>query len=443
MNNYYGRDLPEIRSKLIERIKLTDPTLTQFTGSDPGMILIDSVSAIADELNYYIDRARLENYISSCTQEDSLIRLAKLTSYFIKGVQPPSVELSASSDLNKSISRIQLYFDGIPYCIIDPVVLNSTNGRESQVLAYNGELKTIWVSVSSLDLTDPKFILGKSVELSKVGMEVSLELNGTIVTLTNSGWFATKTINGTVEISIRDNRIQQDGATKVLVKFISIKEEDFKALDVGVTLEDSTTGITFTTLSGSTTGSGPESYETARRNIVNSNRLYSPVSVYDFQAIAEEDLEVAKAISFDWNTPSITDNPDEVQTFILLTSQSATLSDAVISRLNKAVRERGVILGMSYYWNIALMKVFNLVINVYTFATDMVLTEPIEEAIRAKYSANSFGQRITLNEIESLVNKVSSLIEYSEVISPSATVITAVNEVPILGDITINIMMKE
>lgn len=334
MSDYYGRDLPEIRAKLIERIKSLDSTLTQFTGSDPGMIIVDSIASVADDLNYYIDRSRLEKYIASCTQEDSLLRLARLTSYFIRGVQPPSAELVVTSDIDKSITRLQLYFDDAPYCIVDPIVLDATNNRTTNIVAYNGELKSVWVPITSLSLSDPKFILGSFSSIPAEGLEVSIEIDGVITALSNTGWFASKTIDDTIELSIRDNRIQLDGATKVLVKYISIKEEDFTAIDVDDSVES--LGMTFVVSEGSTSGSGPENYEDTRRNIINSNRLlYAPVSVPDFQAIAEQDLEVARAVSFDWNTPSITNNPDEVQTYILLNYDSTILPNSVVARLNK------------------------------------------------------------------------------------------------------------
>lgn len=437
-DRYYGRDLVQIRKTLIDEIRKKNETLTQFTGSDPGMMIIDSVSQVADYLNFYIDLARLETYISSCKQKSSLLRLADLTSYFVKGVQPPSIDIEVSSTKDESFSRKQIYLDGAPYVIITPVVLTSER-RISTVSAYNGVDKTIIVSLSNLDLFDPRVVIGDVNMIPYQGLKVQLDYDGKIVEISKRNWFPSRTQDDKVEIHIRDNRVASSSAKKLYINYIEIEEENFQLVKKDVTSTDG--NLTFKTLSESSPGSGDELFQESKRNIIGSNiQLETLVSVLDFKILAESDLEVKKAIAFDKNTPSIVSESDKVKIFLKLTYDIESLPLSVTSRLDYEVKSKSNILGIEHEWAKAPEVEFNIVADVYTLATDQLDKKEIEDYLSSEYSDLDFGRKISIGEISRDLLRYSTFIEYVEVKTPNSTLEPKVNEIPIIKSVTVNII---
>lgn len=437
MEKYYGRDISIIRENLIQEIRKKSETLTQFTGSDPGMIILDAVSLVADRLNFYIDLARLETYISSCKQKSSLLRLADLTSYFIKGVQPPSVDIEVSSTKDISFSRKQIDIEGAPYVIITPVVLTSAR-RSSTVPAYNGVDKNIIVPISNLDLFDPKVIIGDVSRIPYEGMKVQLDYDGQIVEVSKRNWFPSRTQDDKVEIHIRDNRVASYLAKKLYISYIEIQESDFQLVKKDVTVTDG--DLTFKTVSESSPGSGDELFQETKRNIIGSNiQLETLVSVMDFKILAESDLEVKRAVAFDQNTPSVVTDTDTVKVFVKLTYKADSLPVSVTSRLNYAVQTKSNILGINHEWVIAPEVEVDIVADVYSLATDQLDKTEMENYLMDKYSDLDFGRKITVGEISRDLLRYSTFVEYVEVKEPSTIIEPKVNEIPIVKSVTINI----
>lgn len=438
MEKYYGRDMEEIRNNLISEIRKKNETLTQFTGSDPGMIILDAVSLVADRMNFYIDLARLETYISTCKQSSSLLRIADLTSYFIKGVQPPSVDLEVSSTSPVSFSRKQIEINGAPYVIITPVVLD-TKTLKTAVAAYNGIDKNILVSISSLDLFDPKVIIGDVKKIPYQGLKVQLEYDNKVVEISKRNWFPSRTQDGKVEIHIRDNRIASQLATKLYINYIEIEESNFKLIskDDQVTEGD----ITYKALSDSSPGSGDELFQESKRNIIGSNiQLETLVSVVDFKILAESDLEVQRAIAFDRNTPSLVSESDKVKIFLKLTYDTEELPLSVKSRLDYEVNVKSNILGIEHEWALAPEKKFSIDVKVYTLATDQLTVEELKEFLKKTYSNLEFGRKISSGEISRDLLRYSKFVEYVEVITPALTIEPAVNEIPILENVNVTLI---
>lgn len=438
MEKYYGRELEVLRSNLIEDIKKKNETLTQFTGSDPGMILLDAVCLVADRLNYYIDLARLETYISTCKQSSSLLRIADLTSYFIKGVQPPSIDLEVSSPTPVSFSRKQIEIGGAPYVIITPVVL--ANPRLSTaVAAYNGVDKNIIVSLSTLDLFDPKVIIGDVNKIPYQGLRVQIEYDGKVVEISKRNWFPSRTQDGKVEIHIRDNRVASQLATKLYINYIEIEESKFQLIkkDTQAIIDN----ITYKALSDSSPGSGDELFQESKRNIIGSNiQLETLVSVMDFKILAESDLEVQKAIAFDRNTPSLVTEDDKVKIFLKLTYDASELPLSVKSRLDYEVQSKSNILGIVHEWVLAPQKKFSISAKVYTLATDQLTVKELEDFIKLTYANLDFGRKISSGEISRDLLRYSKFIEYVEVEQPTSTIEPKVNEIPILENVSITLI---
>ena len=76
--DYYQiwNELIELADKISER---WSPSSTN--ESDPGIVLLKALTAVADKLNYNIDKNTLEAFMPSATQEDSMRKLTEMMGY--------------------------------------------------------------------------------------------------------------------------------------------------------------------------------------------------------------------------------------------------------------------------------------------------------------------------------------------------------------------------
>lgn len=79
--DYYQiwNELMELAEKISER---WSPASTN--ESDPGVVLLKALTAVADKLNYNIDKNTLEAFMPSATQEDSMRKLTEMMGYTMK-----------------------------------------------------------------------------------------------------------------------------------------------------------------------------------------------------------------------------------------------------------------------------------------------------------------------------------------------------------------------
>ena len=82
--DYYQiwNELIELADKISER---WSPASTN--ESDPGIVLLKALTAVADKLNYNIDKNTLEAFMPSATQEDSMRKLTEMMGYNMKHYQ--------------------------------------------------------------------------------------------------------------------------------------------------------------------------------------------------------------------------------------------------------------------------------------------------------------------------------------------------------------------
>jgi hypothetical protein len=79
--NYASRTYSTIRQDLLNRAALVAPEWTDRDPSDFGMLFVDLWSYMGDIMNYYIDRAGREAFITTATQRESLIAYANMFGY--------------------------------------------------------------------------------------------------------------------------------------------------------------------------------------------------------------------------------------------------------------------------------------------------------------------------------------------------------------------------
>lgn len=79
--DYTSRDYAAIREDLIDLIPEYAPLWTNRDPADFGMAILETFSYMGDILNYYIDKSANEAFISTASQRDNVLQLAKLLGY--------------------------------------------------------------------------------------------------------------------------------------------------------------------------------------------------------------------------------------------------------------------------------------------------------------------------------------------------------------------------
>ena len=79
--NYASRTYSTIRQDLLNRASFVAPDWTDRDPSDFGMLFVDLWSYMGDIMNYYIDRAGREAFITTATQRESLLAYANMFGY--------------------------------------------------------------------------------------------------------------------------------------------------------------------------------------------------------------------------------------------------------------------------------------------------------------------------------------------------------------------------
>lgn len=100
--NYMARDFNTIKSELISLSKQYYPELADsFNDASVGSWLIDLVSAVGDDLNYYIDRCYNEQNINTASLMSSVTNMARMNGLKIPGPKAAMCEVEISVTLTK------------------------------------------------------------------------------------------------------------------------------------------------------------------------------------------------------------------------------------------------------------------------------------------------------------------------------------------------------
>ena len=124
-------ELLDTAGKISER---WDPTSTN--ESDPGIVLLKVLTAVADKLNYNIDANILEAFMPSAAQEESMRKLTEMLGYNMKYYQSATTEVKISYNKNiespiagtviiDKFTNIKDIDDTINYVTLAPVNLTS------------------------------------------------------------------------------------------------------------------------------------------------------------------------------------------------------------------------------------------------------------------------------------------------------------------------------
>lgn len=122
-------ELLDTAGKISER---WDPTSTN--ESDPGIVLLKVLTAVADKINYNIDANTLEAFMPSAAQEESMRKLTEMLGYNMKYYQSATTELKISYNKNTEspisgvltidkFTNVKDVDDSINYVTLEPLNL--------------------------------------------------------------------------------------------------------------------------------------------------------------------------------------------------------------------------------------------------------------------------------------------------------------------------------
>lgn len=103
--DYTSKDYYSIREELIQRIQDRIPDWKASDPADFGVALVEAFSYVSDILSYYIDRNANEAFITTATQRDSVLNIARNYGYEPAGYRQALVELTFS---NTSATEVTL-----------------------------------------------------------------------------------------------------------------------------------------------------------------------------------------------------------------------------------------------------------------------------------------------------------------------------------------------
>lgn len=140
-------ELLDTASKLSER---WDPTSTN--ESDPGIVLLKVLTAVADKLNYQIDANTLESFMPSAAQEESMRKLTEMMGYNMKYYQSATTDVQISYNKSETamipaatlvwidkFTNIKDIDDTINYVTLEARIFN-TDTTSTVVPCIEGEL---------------------------------------------------------------------------------------------------------------------------------------------------------------------------------------------------------------------------------------------------------------------------------------------------------------
>ena len=95
--DYTSRDYQAIREDLYNLIPIFAPQWTSRDPADLGIAILEIFAHMGDVLNYYVDRAANESFITTATQRESVLKIASMLGYIPTDLNAATVSLSFSN----------------------------------------------------------------------------------------------------------------------------------------------------------------------------------------------------------------------------------------------------------------------------------------------------------------------------------------------------------
>jgi len=181
--DYTSKDYASIKEDMVSLIPSYLPAWTNRDSADFGITLIELFSYMGDVLNYYIDRSANEAFISTASQRDSVLQIARLLGY------SPSKAIAATVTLT--------FYNSTASVITVPAktqVATSSSTSGSQIIFETDSAVSVPAQVGS--------VKGSATVAATQGSTVNSENIGTSTGLINQVWELQKAplINGSISI---------------------------------------------------------------------------------------------------------------------------------------------------------------------------------------------------------------------------------------------------
>jgi len=186
--DYTSRDYASIREDLINLIPLYAPDWVSRDPADFGIILLEMFSYMGDLLNYYVDRASNEAFLSTASQRDSILKIASVLGYTPTDSIPATVTLTFSNSTGASIvvpANTQVATTTVVNGVNTQIIFETDSaitvsaGASTNVAATEGETITDEIVGNSDGTSDQEFLLADSPVISD---SISVTVNDTVYT---------------------------------------------------------------------------------------------------------------------------------------------------------------------------------------------------------------------------------------------------------------------
>jgi hypothetical protein len=326
--DYTSRDYEAIREDLIALIPNFAPKWTNRDPADFGMVMIELFSYIADELNFYIDRSLNESFLSTASQKENVLNIAKILGYIPTSASPSTVLLTFQNSTANPITvpentqvatsvvnngqRTQVVFETdaavtVPAkagAVNGSATVNATQGETvtSEVIGVsNGGPNQIFELAQSPVINGSVSIIVSGVSYSQVSYLIDYQEFDPVFT-------AEADAEDVTYVTFGDGisgRVPPNGAQIIATYRVGGGTQgNVSANTIKFILSNQVTGLTVVNqavgqISGAASGGAdPETTDSIRVNAPQSIRALSrAVSLSDYSSLAVQVQGVAKAIS--------------------------------------------------------------------------------------------------------------------------------------------------
>lgn len=319
--DYTSRDYSAIRDDMVSLISQFLPEWTTTDASDFGITLIELFAYMGDILNYYIDRAANEGFITTATQRSSVLSIANLLNYKPSNGNPakalltfqnanstaktiPALTQVATTTIVNGVST-QIIFETDSEVVI-PAAVGAVKGSVN-VLATQGTTISDEYLGDSTGASYEVFTIGRHPVIQKT---TSVTANGVayreVDYLIDSGYndpsyVVTTDANGVSYIKFGDNvsgRIPPAGSIYVTYRVGGGASGNVGPNTLNYSLTNVISGVTVNNQEAAYGGSDAESTDSIRFNAPFAlTALDRAVSLSDYAALAIKVPSVGKAVA--------------------------------------------------------------------------------------------------------------------------------------------------
>ena len=185
--DYTSRDYESIRQDMIDLIPEYAPEWTNRDPADFGMTLLEDFAMSHDILNYYIDKAANEGFISTASQRDSVLQIARLLSYRPTETSAATVTLTFKNSTASPIT--------VP-ALTQVSTTTVVSGNTTRIIFETDEEVTVSAKVGIVD--------GSITVSATQGETISNEVIGTSTGQVNQVYQLSQTpvINGSTSVTV-------------------------------------------------------------------------------------------------------------------------------------------------------------------------------------------------------------------------------------------------